>query len=211
MYQQVNERRGLRIQVTGATVAGTTNTNVVAFTGAAAAWQMPINGVPGTTTYPIGTTFVAPVANSGNWINTVNSVTAGTGFKFNRRGIYQVQIDADNTIADVAAAQLAITLDQAAALDTVAAGTVAVLSDTVLAWQVIDSLADQGTPCKANATVYITDFLAGGAQPSADLTTTRGVGVVRFLANNNGNAVVATAFIVTSIRATIVGMGDLAG
>lgn len=201
----VPERRALRIQGTGATVGGAVNTNVVAFTAAAAAWQ----GSPLTT--GIGTTHVAPTAGSGNWINVVNDTDHATTFKFNKKGVYRAQISADNTIADVAAAQLGITLDQALALYTVAAGTVSALSDSVLGWTVIDSLADQGTPCVVSADVYITDTLAGGAQ-AADAAGVQGVGVLRFIANNNANGLVATAFIVTSIRATIVQIApDLAG
>lgn len=207
------ERRALRIQGTGATVAGTTNTNVVAFTGAAVAFQMTINGVPGTSTYPIGTTYVAPLENSGNWINTVNSVTAGTGFKFNRKGVYFVSLkaDGDATLAATAGAQLGITLDQAAGLDTVAAGTVTALSDTVLDYCVTDAIANAGVPVVTAQYVYITDRLAGGAQPSADLTTTRGVGVMRFIANNNANAVIGAALTVASIRATIVMSNEISG
>lgn len=203
-HMQPPEARAFRIQGTGATVAGTTNTNVVAFTAAAATWQ-------GTKTSKLGATFVAPTSGSDLTYNVVNDAAMGTAIKICRRGIYRAQISADNTIADVAAAQLGITLDQALALYTVAAGTVSALSDSVLGYTVIDSLADQGTPCVVSADVYITDAQAAGAQPVAATGGVQGVGVLRFIANNNGNAVVATAFIVASIRATVAWVNDLAG
>lgn len=205
------ESRALRIQGTGATVAGTTNTNIVAFTAAAALWQSSPGILPAVTRYPIGATFVAPTEGSGNWLNTVNSATAGTGFKFNRRGVYLAKIDAEGTDGDTGNCQLAITLDSAAAQDVVGAGTVSALSDIVLGWQNTNGVAAVGLPCNVVAPVYVTDTLAGGAQPSADLTTTRGVGVLRFFANNAGNGLVATALIVASIRATITYQGDLIG
>lgn len=204
------ERRGLRIQGTGATVAGTVNTNIIAFTSAAAQFQSLV-GTTGVGAYPIGTTYVAPVENSGTWINTVNSAAAGTGFKFCRKGIYKVSLAADATAGDTAGSQLAITMDQAAALDTVAAGSVSLLSDSVLDFNNTDGVAAASIPSRCDVLVYVTDRLAGGAQPSADLTTTRGVGVMRFLANNNANAVVATAFIVTSIRAAILMENEIVG
>ena len=206
------ERRALRIQGTAASPNGTVNTNLLAFTAAAAPIQMTINGVPGTTTYPIGTTFVAPVENSGNWINVVNSAAAGTGFKFNRKGVYRMDVAANDSTASTALAQIGITLDQAAALDTVAAGTVSALSDTVLQWGNLDGLADCSIPLLVTTPLYITDRLAGGAQPSADLTTTRGVGVVRVIINDQANGEIADAtLVVAQIRATIYMENEISG
>lgn len=206
------ERRGLRIMGSPASPNGTVNTNVLAFANAPAPIQMTIGGVPGTTTYPIGSTLVAPVGLSGNWINVVNSTAAGSQFKFNRKGVYDVQIAANDDTAITALAQIGITLDQAAALDTVAAGTVAALSDSVLAWANGDFLADSSMPILARSIVYITDRLAGGAQPSADGTTTRGVGVLRFIVNNQANGEIADATLVVGlIRATIYGINEIWG
>lgn len=204
----VPERRALRIQGTAATVAGTTNTNVVAFTAAAAAWQ----GSP--LTNGIGTTHVAPTAGSGNWINVVNDAVFGTTFKFNKKGIYRVQLEAESTAAYAAGAQVGITLDQALAQYTVTAGTVAnsVISDANLAfWTQLDTVADVSIPCVVGTTVYITDTLAGGAQAAA-VAGVQGVGVLRFTANDNANGVISTALVVATIRATIVQTSaDLAG
>ena len=199
------ERRAVFVQGTGATVAGTVNTNIIAFTGTPTNWQI---GALGTAPYPVGTTFVAPTEGSGNWLNIVNSASAGSGFKFNRRGVYQIDLYGEGTSADTGAAQLAVTIDQGAGLDTVAAGTVSALSQSVLGWQNKQGVAATIISAHVSVPLYITETLAGGAQPSADLTTTRGVGVVRFLANNAGNAVVAPAVVVTSIRATIVQQFD---
>lgn len=204
------ERRALRIQGTGATVGGSSSTNVIAFTSAAAQFQTTREGVPGTFTYPIGTTYTAPAENSGTWINAVISPTIGTGFKFCRKGVYFVNLAADGTAGDTAGAQLAITLDQGVALDTVAAGTVTALSDIVLDYYTTDGVAAASIPARCGVPVYITDRLANGAQPTAD-GVTRGVGVLRMLANNGANAVVATAFVVASIRATIVAINEISG
>lgn len=206
-YTPKMRRRALRIQGCAATVGGTTNTNVVAFTGAVAAAQ-------GTTASTIGTTNVAPVADSGNWINVVNDAAFGTTFKFNRYGVYQVAIMADSTIAYTAGAQVGITLDQLAAQYIAVGGTVAnsVISDQNLAfWTQGDTVADVAIPCLAQSTVYITKAQAGGAQPTA-AAGVQGVGVLRFTANDNNNGVIATALIVASIRATITQVNaDLAG
>jgi hypothetical protein len=207
------ERRGLRIQGSPASPNGTVNTNILVFSAAAAPIQMTIGGVPGTTTYPIGTTFVAPVGLSGNWINVVaNDTASGTGFKFNRKGVYEMTVQATEVAANTTAGQFGITLDQALALDTVAAGTQATLSDSVLAFTNVDGLADSVIPMIVRTVLYITDRLAGGAQPSNDLTTTRGVGVVRVIANDANNGEIADAmFTAASYRATIYGINEIWG
>lgn len=208
------EQRGLRIQGTGATYGGTVNTNILAFTSAAALWQSTKGAVPGTSTYPIGTTYVAPTEGSGNWINTLNDAAAGTGFKFNRRGVYQTDLyaEGDPTVAATTAVQLAISLDSAVGFDLVGAGTAATLSDSILGWQNSDAVAAAAIPLHVSVPVYITDTLAGGAQPSTNLTTTRGVGVMRMFVNNAANAAAtAASLLITSIRATIVHQNDLVG
>lgn len=199
------QRRAIRIQGTGATVGGAVNTNVVAFTSAAAAWQGTIVGT-------VGATHVAPTVNSANWINVVNDTDHATTFKFNRAGVYRATISADSVAAYAAGAQLGITLDQALALYTVAAGTVSALSDTVLGYlSQIDTIADVSIPFHVTADVYVTKAMAGGAQ-AADAAGVQGVGVLRFIANDNANGVVSTAFVVASIRATIAQVNDnLAG
>lgn len=207
------ERRSLSIQGTAASPNGTTNTNLIAFTGLATPQQMTINGVPGTTSYPIGTTFVPPLENSGTWINVVNSAAAGTGFKFCRKGIYRVTLAADEIAANAAGAQIGITLDAIAGLDVFATGVVASLSDSVLGWgNILGVAANAMAVVVQPPDLYITDRMAGGAQPSANLTTTRGLGVMRMIINDAaGGEVADTVFTVTSIRATINGVGDING
>jgi hypothetical protein len=197
------EARAFRIQGTGATVGGTTNTNVVAFTGAPAVHM-------GTKASYLGTTFVAPTGGSGLTYNVVNDAAFGTVVKVCKRGIYLAQIDADGTLSDTAGAQIGITLDLAAAQLLVGAGTVTALSDIVLGYQNTNGVTDAAIPAKAVAEVYITDALAAGAQPTAVAGAT-GVGCIRFIANNGANAVVATAYVAASIRATVVWQNDLAG
>lgn len=189
----------------GTASIGTTNTNVVAF-GAAAVAQG--------SAYPIGATHVAPVAGSGTWLNIVNDAAFGTTFKFCRRGVYQMVVRADETVANTAAFQIGITLDQALALYTVAAGTVssatAGYGTSVLDFCNGDGLADSQIPAMTQATIYITDALAGGAQAAA-VVGTQGVGVVRVIANNQANGAIGTALILASYRASVVRTQDLAG
>lgn len=207
------ERRALRIQGSPASPNGTVNTNILVFSNAAAPIQSTVNGVPGTTTYPIGTTFVAPVETSGTWINVVTGDTAsGTGFKFCRKGVFEVCVKATEVAANTTAGQLGITLDQAAALDTVVAGTQTTLSDSVLDFTNVDGLADSVIPMIVQTKLYITDRLAGGAQPSTNLTTTRGVGVMRIIVNDTANGEIADAmFTAASYRLTIYAENEISG
>lgn len=201
-----NERFSARVAVTGATVASadSSNAGVILFTGTPAVTQG--------TAYPIGTTAVASVAGSGNWLNIVNSAVMGTVFKFNRRGVYQVQVYADGTLSDTAQAQLGITLDCAAATCVIGTSALTPATTGLIDYNVTNGVADAAIPSRAAGPVYITDALAGGAQPTAVAGTfSGGVGVVRLHATNGAGAVVATAFVVTSIRAEVTRMADLAG
>ncbi len=200
------ERRGVRIAVTGATVASAdaANAGVVLFTGAPSALQGTI--------YAIGTTAVAPTALSGNWINVVNSSVMGTVCKFNYRGVYFARIYADGTFADTGNAQLGITLDCAAATCVIGTSALTPATTGLIDYGVSNGAADTSIPGRASGSVYITDALAGGAQPASSVGVfSGGVGVLRFHATDGANAVVGTAFVVTSIRAEINFIKDLAG
>ncbi len=200
------ERRGVRIAVTGATVASAdaANAGVVLFTGAPSALQGTI--------YTIGTTAVAPTALSGNWINVVNSAIMGTVCKFNYRGVYFARFYADGTLADTANAQVGITLDCAAATCVIGTSALTPATTGLIDYGVSNGVAAASIPGRAAGPVYITDALAGGAQPVASAGVfSAGVGVLRFHATDGAGAVVATAFVVASIRAEINYQGDLAG
>lgn len=200
------QRRSAQVAVTGATVASAdaANAGVVLFTGTPATIQG--------TVYPIGTTAVAPVTNSGNWLNIVNSAVMGTVCKFNRRGVYIVSLYAQGTVGDTAAAQIGMTIDCTAAQCVIATSALTPASQGLLDLMDTDGAAGAGIPARVSSALYITDALAGGAQPVAGAGVfSGGVGVLRFHATNGAGAVVATAFVVASIRATIAYTGDLAG
>ena len=192
-------RRAMRVVGCAATVAGTTNTQIINFTGTPAVVQG--------TALPIGTTLVAPVAASQNWLNVFGDAVLGTTFKVNRRGVYMARLSAVETAANVAAAQIGITVDCPAANLAVAApltdATVGLIDYTNIL-----GVASSQVPGKTFGHIYITDALAGGAQPSA---TTAGVGVIRFHASNGVSAVVGAVYIVGTYRADIVYLNDIAG
>lgn len=199
----LTERRALFCN--GVAALGSINTNVVNF-GAVAAAQSSL--------YAIGTTHVAPVPGSGNWINVVLDSAFGTTFKFNRRGIYRVNARADETAASTTGFQLGITLDQALALYTVAAGT-ATSATSGYGTSVLDFATGLGSAANQQAVttqadVFITDALAGGAQAAA-ASGVQGVGVVRIIANNATNGAIGTALILATYRASVVSIGDVAG
>jgi hypothetical protein len=201
------ERRALRANGTGATVASAdaANAGVILFT-------TNTGTIFQGTAYILGTTAVAPVAGSGNWINAVSDANMGSVFKFNRRGVYMASLYAGGTVGDAAAAQIGITLDCAATIGVI--GTSALTAATVglIDLNNTDGVAAAAIPSRAAGPVYITDTLAGGAQPTSAVGVfSGGVGVLRFHATNGAGAVVATAFIVTTIRAEIVYENDLAG
>lgn len=205
-----NEKRALSIQGTANAVNGTNaaNSHVIAFNAAAAEWQ----GTRFTT--GIGTTHVAPTAGSGNWINVVNDAAFGTTFKFNKRGIYRVEVGANGVVAYAAGTQVGITLDAAAAVLAIATGSPqTTISGSILAlWTSIDTVADSSIPVSFGTTIYITDALAGGAQASAAAGAS-GVGVMRLVGSNNAGAVLDNTILVpASIYATIASIAnDLAG
>jgi hypothetical protein len=196
------ERHGLRSRSTAAAITATTNTQIILFVGAPVATQ----GTP----YIIGATNVAPLAGTGNWINVVNDAAFGSTFKFNKRGVYFCQSYAQNQVAGVTAVQIGITLDCAAA-SLLVATPLTPATVGLIDLNDFTSIADAGIPARASGLVYITDTLAGGAQPTAVAGAT-GVGVLRFHASTGAGAVVGEASLIeATVRAEITRMNDMAG
>lgn len=198
----------MRIAVTAASPAVVStdpaNAGVILFTGAPAVTQ----GTP----YPIGTTLVAPVGNSGTWLNVASSAASGTLFKFTRRGVYRVAAMANGTPGSVLAAQLGITVDCAAAQCVIGTSALTPASTGLIDYEDYTGVATVAVPMRAEGIAYITDALAGGAQPVPVAGTfSGGVGVMRVHATTGANAALTTQFVVASIRAQIAQLGDVAG
>ena len=180
------ERRSIAITGTAAANTASTNTNVVAFTSA----PRLTNG----TIYPVGSTHVAPLAGSGNWLNVVNDAVFGTTFKFNLRGKYSVVTFFPMTSGVALGANHGVTKDCAAA-NLLAAGTLTPTTTTstgaqsVFGLDIALSLAAATFCLKCVADIYITDAEANGAQAAA-AAGAQGVGVVRLHLNNNAGAVI---------------------
>lgn len=199
---QPTERRSLRVAGTGATVAGTTNTQVIAFTGVPTLVQG--------TVFALSLTQVAPSGGTGVWVNAVNDAVFGTTFKMLKRGQFRAQISAIGTAGSTVAAQIGITIDSPAANLIATTGltdaTVGLIDYSQLLGVAVASL-----PLKAQGIVNITDTLATPTALPAAAAGAQGQGVIRFHASTGAGAVIAAALIITTIRCEIDYIGDLAG
>lgn len=214
--QPATERRSLRISGVSALAAvGTTNDGVIAFTGVPTyLWGTP---------YRISSQSIDPTANSGVWMNIVQSAAFGTTFKFLRRGVYRFDVFAP---LSPQGGETPLGVAMALQLDSAATSLVATGNYTP---QMVNRYNDAGVigmtygaatqvavapGINFGGTVAIPDSMCGGGSQLPQLIAGEtGTGVVRLHANDTAGGVISSQFGAQGVNLSLwcTSCGDLAG